>query len=205
MKKRNLSFCLLVLVFLLTVSTLLCGSAETGKCPVCGGEYDETSSRYIHEGECPLCGNWCHYGEYTDTCPHCRATCNGESCDHRPCSNCGAPCDGSGYDHIPCPYCGAECVAEASSIDYFYNHKPDCQAINGGSSAPTLSPLPNNPAPSSPSSRPYEGPTDVTVAAPEKEVPATGSDPLVTVIIAANIAVVATLAVVLFRKKASDR
>ena len=203
MKKRNLSFCLLVLVFLLTVSTLLCGSAETGKCPFCEGEYDWQTTDYNH-GKCLHCKQECH-GESLSVCWGCRATCDGESCDHRPCSNCGAPCDGSGYDHIPCPYCGAECVAEASSVDYFYNHKPDCQAINGGSSAPTLSPLPNNPAPSSPSSRPYEGPTDVTVAAPEKEVPATGSDPLVTVIIAANIAVVATLAVVLFRKKASDR
>ena len=205
MKKRNLSFCLLVLVFLLTVSTLLCGASVGDICPSCGGLCRFEESGIDHE-ECLHCGKKCHYESGTPTvCFYCRAACTGLTWEHKTCPNCQGACDGSGYQHIPCPGCGAQCTVEGSYPVYFYDHAPDCPGPDSSSSAPTSSSQPNNPAPSSPSSRPYEGPTDVTVVAPEKEVPATGSDPFVTVIVAANVAVVAALAVVLFRKKSSDR
>jgi len=187
---------ILILLTLLTLSLILCGSSgENTSCPecdVCGGVFGQHTT-------CLGCGAECtgeETTEHRDNClfvlnPSC-STCNILWRIHGNCSVCG----GAFEQHTTCPDCGVECLGDRTE------HLP-----HADSSRPPLSVSPGNSVPADyEPENVYEGPTDIIVVDSDKTQPSTGGvNPLIPLVSAVSVAALVTLAVILFRKKASDR
>jgi len=173
-------------------------------CSACG-------TPFRNHGNCSVCGGT--FEQHT-TCPGCIAKCIGIQTNHAQdclytnnplCSVCGTPfrnhgscsvCGGAFEQHTTCPDCGVECLGDRTE------HLP-----HADSSRPPLSVSPGNSVPADyEPENVYEGPTDIIVVDSDKTQPSTGGvNPLIPLVSAVSVAALVTLAVILFRKKASDR